>query len=142
MSEIEKVLKDVVYGSVGAVATALEVGAGLAKTFVEKGQEAVRQGQERAEEVKQAMKDACESIMKDPGIDLSGLTRAQRDELRRQLDELDAAEDAACCRQDDEAECDCEPCEEEEDCACGCADEDKSADCGVTYETGSDDEEK
>lgn len=95
MSDLEKVLKDVVYGGVGAVAAAIEVGSDLARTFVEKGQEAVRQGQERAEELKRAMKDACEEMDRDPMIDLSGLTRAQRDTLRRQLDEMDAQEDAA-----------------------------------------------
>ena len=94
MSDIEKVLKDVVYGSVGAVAAAIEVGGNLAKTFVEKGQEAIRQGQERADELKQAVKDACEAAQADPGIDVSCLTRAQRDALRRQLDEMDAWEDA------------------------------------------------
>lgn len=146
MNELEKVLKDVVYGSVGAVTTVLEVGSELAKSFVEKGQEAVRQGQERAEEVKKAMKDACDSLMNDPGIDVSTLNRAQRDELRRRLDEMDAAEEAA-------AQCECseseETCSYEEGCDCASAEEQKPeaavqevepVDIGVTYETSDEDE--
>ena len=92
MSDIEKLLKDVVYGGVGAVASALETTGELAKTFVEKGQATVRQGQEKAEELKQSIREACKQ---ETGIDLNSLTRAQRDELLRQLQAMAEAEDAA-----------------------------------------------
>ena len=92
MSDIEKLLKDVVYGGVGAVASALETTGELAKTFVEKGQATVRQGQEKAEELKQSIREACKQ---ETGIDLNTLTRAQRDELLRQLQAMAEAEDAA-----------------------------------------------
>lgn len=128
MNEIEKILKDVVYGSVGAVASVLEVGGELAKTFVEKGQEAVRQGQECAEEMAKAVKEAYDSVVNDPGIDVTGLNRAQRDELRRKLDEMDAAEEAAAQAEAD-AEVDtaaCDDCTDKDDeacCDCVCGDD-------------------
>lgn len=82
MSDLEKVLKDVVHGSIGAVATVLEAGSDLAKSFVEKGQEI-------ASDLKQAAEEACEASKADPGIDVRTLTKLQRDTLRRQLAELD-----------------------------------------------------
>jgi len=88
MNDLEKMLKDVVHGSIGAVATAIEVSGEIAKTFVEKGQEV-------ASGIKQAMNEACEACKDDPGVDVRTLTRAQRDRLRRELDELDAEEASA-----------------------------------------------
>lgn len=85
MNDLEKMLKDVVHGSIGAVATAIEVSGEIAKTFVEKGQEV-------ASGIKQAMNEACEACKDDPGVDVRTLTRAQRDRLRRELDEVDAEE--------------------------------------------------
>ncbi len=85
MNDLEKMLKDVVHGSIGAVATAIEVSGEIAKTFVEKGQEV-------ASGIKQAVNEACEACKDDPGVDVRTLTRAQRDRLRRELDELDAEE--------------------------------------------------
>lgn len=148
MNEIEKLLKDVVYGSVGAVASVLEVGGEIAKTFVEKGQEAVRQGQECAEDMAKtfvekgqeavrqgqecadnmarAMKDAIDSVMNDPGIDVTGLNRAQRDELRRRLDEMDAAEEAAAQAEADAA---CETCADDEGACCACAKDEQDTCC-------------
>lgn len=144
MNEIEKAMKDVLYCSVGAVAAVLEAGNELAKSLIEKGQEAMQQGQERAEELKQSMKEVCDALMNDPGIDVTGLSRAQRDELRRRLDEMDAAEDAAAqfeaCPQTDASA---------EDAP---TDESKPAapemhvvepiDIGVTYETGDEDDDR
>ncbi len=88
MNDLEKMLKDVVHGSIGAVATAIEVSGEIAKTFVEKGQEV-------ASGIKQAVNEACEACKDDPGVDVRTLTRAQRDRLRRELDELDAEEASA-----------------------------------------------
>lgn len=88
MNDLEKMLKDVVHGSIGAVATAIEVSGEIAKTFVEKGQEV-------ASGIKQAMNEACEACKDDPGVDVRTLTRAQRDRLRRELDEVDAEEASA-----------------------------------------------
>lgn len=87
MSDLEKVLKDVVHGGIGAVATVIEAGSGLAKAFVEKGQEITA-------DLKQAAEEACEACKADPGVDVRSLTPQQRATLRRQLDELDAEEAA------------------------------------------------
>ena len=89
MSDIEKMLLDVVYGSVGVVASALEATGDLAKTFVEKGHETVRQGQAKAEEIRQAIHEAC---VRETGIDLTQMTREQRDALRRDLETMAAAD--------------------------------------------------
>lgn len=131
MSTVEKVLKDIVYGSVGAVAATIEAGSSLAKVLVEKGEAAVRQGQERAGELKQAMQKACDDARKEPEIDISCLTRAQRDELRRRLDEMDAAQDAQS-RQDGDCECE-QPCECDSPCEC-----ESSCECEQPCECGSD----
>ena len=136
MSTVEKVLKDIVYGSVGAVAATIEAGSSLAKVLVEKGEAAVRQGQERADELKQAMQKACDDARKEPEIDVSCLTRAQRDELRRRLDEMDAAQDAQS-RQDRDCECE-QPCKCEPSCEC-----EPSRECGsdIRYEDTENDKE-
>ena len=52
MSDLEKVLKDVVHGGIGAVATVIAAGSVLAKAFVEKGQEITA-------DLKQAAEEAC-----------------------------------------------------------------------------------
>lgn len=98
MKELEKMVKDVVHGGIGAVATALEVGGEIAKSFVEKGQEVVGS-------IKQAVDEACEAGKNDPGVDVRSLTKAQRAELRRRLDELDAEEAES--TENAEESCDC-----------------------------------
>lgn len=87
-NDLEKIFKDVVHGSIGAVATVIEAGSGLAKSFVEKGQEI-------AADLKQAADEACEASKADPGVDVRRLTPLQRETLRRQLDEVDAEDRAA-----------------------------------------------
>lgn len=91
MSDLEKVLKDVVYGSVGAVASAIEAGSDLARVFVKKGAETIQKGSEMAEEARKSFHEAC---MKATGIDVRSLSRAQRDALRRDLESM-LAEDLA-----------------------------------------------
>lgn len=93
MSDLEKILKSVVLGSVGAVATVVEKGGELAQALVEKGQATVDANRDTAEEWKKQFHDACEAAHA-PDLDVSGLTREQRDALRRALDEADAAEAA------------------------------------------------
>lgn len=87
-NDLEKIFKDVVHGSIGAVATVIEAGSGLAKSFVEKGQEI-------AADLKQAADEACEASKADPGVDVRRLSPLQRETLRRQLDEVDAEDRAA-----------------------------------------------
>lgn len=95
MSELEKMLKDIVYGGVGAVASMLETGSGLAKTFVEKGQKIVESAKPSAEEWATKIKTTCDEALKATGVDLSQMTREQRDQLAEFMTKLDKVEDAA-----------------------------------------------
>ncbi len=92
MNELENIVKQVVYGGIGAAAAIVEKGGDLARTLVEKGQETIRANQDTAEDIKRRVKEFCDQFQNEDIIDVSKLTREQRDELRRQLDELDAAE--------------------------------------------------
>ena len=58
MSNLEDVLKSVVLGGVGAVATVLDKGAEIGKTLVEKGQQTVDSNQETIDSLKQKFRDA------------------------------------------------------------------------------------
>ncbi|MBQ7849917.1 MAG: hypothetical protein IJ343_09370 [Clostridia bacterium] len=113
MNELENIVKSVVYGGIGAAATLVEKGGDIARALVEKGQETVRANQDTvdqicstAEDLKRRVVEFCEKFMNDDVIDASCLTREQRDELRRQLDEQDDLDDeaAAACQYDDPAE--------------------------------------
>lgn len=88
MSDLEDMLKNVVLGSVGAVATVVEKGSEMAKTFVEKGEETVRQGQACTDELKRKVQKAYDEAT-NIEVDVTKMTREQRDELRRQLDMMD-----------------------------------------------------
>ena len=106
MNELENIVKSVVYGGIGAAASIVEAGNSIARALVEKGQETVRANQETVDQIKETAEDLkrrvrafCERFMDDGVIDASCLTREQRDEVRRQLDEqdeLDRAAEAAC----------------------------------------------
>ena len=113
MNEIENIVKNVVYGGIGAAAAIVEKGGQLARTLVEKGQETVHANQdtvdqlkETAADLKRRIQEFCEKFMNNNVPDASGLTREQRDELRRELDAQDAldAEAEAACRCDEPAE--------------------------------------
>lgn len=109
MNELENIVKNVVYGGIGAAATLVEKGADLARTLVEKGQETVRNNQgtvdqirNTAEDLKRRVREFCEKFMNEDVIDVSALTPEQRDALRRELDEQDELdrEAAAACQYD------------------------------------------
>lgn len=102
MNELENLVKNVVYGGIGAAAALVEKGGELARTLVEKGQETIRANQDAVDQIKEGAEDLkrrviefCEKFMNDDVIDTSCLTREQRDALRRQLDAQDAIDDAA-----------------------------------------------
>lgn len=101
MSEIEKVLKSVVLGGIGAAAAVVEKGGEIAKTLVEKGEETLRQNQDVADQIKEKVKSACDAAK--VSFDIARMTPEERAELRRQLDAYEAAE-AAFTQADDEAE--------------------------------------
>lgn len=89
MADLEKMLKDVLLGGVGAVATVVEKGGEVAQKLVEKGRETVRDNREATEELKRRFKEACPCSGEKPDIDVSDLTSEQREALRRQLELMD-----------------------------------------------------
>lgn len=102
MSELEKVLKKVMYGGIGAAAVIIEAGAELGRTLVEKGQETVANHQETADDIKRRVKEFCDKFIPEDKMDVNRMSTQQRDELRRQLQELEEQDAAARA----EAECD------------------------------------
>ena len=113
MNELENLVKNVVYGGIGAAAALVEKGGDIARALVEKGQETVRANQDKvdqikdtAEDLKRRVKQFCEHFMNDDVIDASCLTPEQRDALRRQLDEQDELDRQAAeaCRYDEPAD--------------------------------------
>ena len=113
MAEMEKLLKNIVLGSIGAVSTAVDKADDLAKSLVakgeetvknnrpameelarsmvEKGEETVKAGQPVMDELRTRLKEAADAAQY-VKIDVEKLSREARDELRRQLDHLDELE--------------------------------------------------
>lgn len=102
MADLEKILKDVLLGSVGAVATVVEKsgevaqtlvekGGEIAQSLVEKGRETVKENRQTTEELKRKWQEAC-PCGKEKDIDLSTLTPEQREELRRRLELMEQEE--------------------------------------------------
>lgn len=92
MPDLEKFVKDVMYGGIGAAASLVEKGGDLARSLVEKGQETVRNSQDTADDIKRRLQEFCDGLMKRGEIDISKLTPEQRAELRHQLEEMDYQE--------------------------------------------------
>ncbi len=144
MAGIDQILKDVLYGTVGAAASLIEKGSDvarlctekggeLARKWVEKGQEAVRSSQPAADDIKRCLQEFCDDLLKRGEIDISKLTPEQRSELRHQLEEMDcraereAAESQAPTMDtpeetatDDGTPCTCESGAPDEECECPC----------------------
>ena len=92
MPDLEKFVKNVMYGGIGAAASLVEKGGDLARSLVEKGQETVRNSQDTADDIKRRLQEFCDGLMKRGEIDISKLTPEQRAELRHQLEEMDYQE--------------------------------------------------
>lgn len=98
MSELEKILKNVLLGSVGAVATAVEKTGDLAKSFVAKGGEVVEQNKgltDKGREIADSAKASIKKLMDRISLGIRGvdrLSKEQREELRTRLNELDEVE--------------------------------------------------
>ena len=91
MAELEKLLKDILYAAVGAVSTAVDKGSELVQELVQKGRQTMEENQETIDNVKQKVKDACDSLTR---IDVRALSEEEREDLREQLRELDEEMDA------------------------------------------------
>lgn len=92
MPDLEKIVKDVMYGGIGAAASLVEKGSDLARVLVEKGQETVRNNQPAADDIKRRLQEFCEGLLNRGELDISKLTAEQRAELRHQLEEMDYQE--------------------------------------------------
>lgn len=93
MAELEKVLKDVVLGSVGAVAAVVEKGGEIARTLVEKGQATVEQNQETVEQIRRKVRSMCEAMsggedQPEEAYDVSFIHAEQGTELRCRLEAI------------------------------------------------------
>ena len=102
MAEIEKLLKNIVMGSVGAVTTVVEKTGDLARTLVEKGETTIAENRETVDGIKKSLHDMADEVVR-IGKEAARLTREQRDALRSLLDEIDRAEDEAKAAADEEA---------------------------------------
>ncbi|MGN1368533.1 MAG: hypothetical protein ACI4WX_06680 [Aristaeellaceae bacterium] len=108
MSDVKDFLRDVGYFSVGAAAVIVEAGDKAIKCLVRKGEKTLRDHQDTVDELKRKAKDAGEKI-KDAAqkavvkpesapadgaspVDAAAMSAEERAELRRQLDEADAAD--------------------------------------------------
>ena len=80
MPDLEKFVKNVMYGGIGAAASLVEKGGDLARSLVEKGQETVRNSQDTADDIKRRLQEFCDGLMKRGEIDISKLTPDQRAE--------------------------------------------------------------
>jgi len=89
MPDFEKIVKDVMYGGLGAAATLMEKGGELAQNLVDKGRETMRNNQGTVDEIQQKLQEFCDALMNRGEIDVSKLTPEQRAELRHQLEEMD-----------------------------------------------------
>ncbi len=139
MSDFKNFLRDVGYFGVGAAAAIIEAGGKAVKALVNKGADTLKNNQDTVDELKRKaqelggkVKDTVEKAVKSaaPQVDASKLTPEERAELRRQLEEADAAPAAEC---DCADACDCADecdCTDKRDCAdaCDCTDKCDCAD--------------
>ena len=103
LEELGRELKQVALAGVGAVAILAEKGGEAARICAQRGAETVEKGRAAAEDWRARSEQAAQARQEQADQDrLSRLTRAQREELRRRLDELDAQEAAAPCCGDTE----------------------------------------
>ena len=88
MDEIKNTLKKILAGGIGAVATAVEKGEEMARGFVEKGEETLRENQETIDSFKEKFRGPLSTE-----VNVKGMTREERDALRKELDQADAEDD-------------------------------------------------
>ena len=103
MSELEKFLKNVLLGGVGAVATAAEKASELARGLVDKGTRVMeenrettdaltRRGQQLADDIAAQMRKAWDGVCQ-AVTGKAQPTREERDEVRERLNEMDELEE-------------------------------------------------
>ena len=112
MSDMKNILRDIGYCGVGAAAVIIEAGAKAGKALIRKGEKTLRDNQDTVDDLKRKAKDLGDKVKasmekakpENPPVDAAAMSPEEREALRRQLDEADAA-------------CTCdEPCVCSEDC--------------------------
>lgn len=108
MSKLKNILRDAGYCSVGAAAVIVEAGGKAVHALIRKGEATLRENQDTVDDLKRRAKELGDKAKaavekatakpEKPVVDASQLSPEARAELRRQLDEADAAcgTDAAC----------------------------------------------
>lgn len=105
MSNVKNFLRDVGYFGVGAATILVEAGGKAVKTLVRKGERTLRENQDTVDDLKRKAKDAgtkikgaAQKVVAKPEapktgapVDTAAMSAEERAELRRQLDEADAA---------------------------------------------------
>ena len=104
MSSVKNFLRDVGYFGVGAAVLLAEAGSKAVNSLVRKGETTLRENQDAVDNLKRKARDlgskvktAAEKATRKPAapVDAASMTPEERAELRRQLDEADAAWEAA-----------------------------------------------
>ena len=99
MDKLKSILRDVGYCTVGIAAVIVEAGTKTAQALVRKGEATLRENQDTVEDLKRRAKELGDKFKdsfekpaaSEPGFDTSRMSAEERAELRRQLDEADAA---------------------------------------------------
>lgn len=105
MSNVKNFLRDVGYFGVGAATILVEAGGKAVKALVRKGEKTMRENQDTVDDLKRKakdagtkIKDAAQKVVVKPEapkasapVDTAAMSAEERAELRRQLDEADAA---------------------------------------------------
>lgn len=98
MSKLKDIAYDVACFGVGAAAVVVDAASHAAKALVRKGDQTLKDNQDTVDALKRKVKDLTdkakaqmESVTAEPTVDASAMTPEERAELRRQLDEADAA---------------------------------------------------
>lgn len=102
LTELESTLKKVMLAGIGAVAVTAEKADEIIKELVKKGELTVEQGKVLNEELKHRAQEAEKKAQpteplaappkKDAEIDLESMSRKEREDLKRKLEELEAKE--------------------------------------------------
>ncbi len=104
MSDLEKFVRNTILGGIGAVSAVAETvtdvarefvkrGDEISKVLVERGEKALKEANEMAEEMQRKADEELKKAMdQEVQENLENMTKDERDELRRKLDEIDKKE--------------------------------------------------
>ena len=105
MSDMKNILRDIGYFGIGAAAVIIEAGAKAGKALIRKGEKTLMDNQETVDNLKRKAKDLSDKVKasmensKTKPVDAAAMTPEEREALRRQLDEVDAARQSLTCEE-------------------------------------------